>query len=168
MTRSLLRRILASTAIAICAGVLLVAQSVPLSEIEVTMTRHPHGCAPGCRDYTVTILGNGVVTYNGRSPIEGTRTRTVSVDDVVTLVNEMLRAHFFDAADRYVGTSFLVREENGVELYGRGGSGSWAGVTLRLGDRRKAVRLERDYPIELQRISELIDSIGGPDAWSPK
>ena len=72
------------------------------------MVRAPHGCAPGCLDYTVTIIGNGPVMYNGRSPVEGTRTRTVSVDDVVTLVNEMLRVHFFDAADRYVGTSFLV------------------------------------------------------------
>ena len=132
------------------------------------MARHPHGCAPGCRDYTITIIGNGLVTYSGRSPIEGTRTRTVFVDDVVTLVNEMLRAHFFDAADRYVGTSFLARNGDGVELRGRGGSGSWADVTLRLGDRRKAVRLQRDYPIELERLSDLIDTIGGPDAWSRK
>lgn len=168
MTRTLRRRLLAATAIAMYAGVLLTAQSVPLPEIEVTMTRHPHGCAPGCLDYTVTIIGTGLVTYKGRSPIEGTRSRTISVDDVVTLVNEMLRAHFFDAADRYEGTSLLVRKGDAVELHGRGGSGSWADVTLRLGDRRKVVRLERDYPIELERLSEMIDTIGGPDAWSRK
>ena len=168
MTRTLLRRMLAFTAIALCTGVLLNAQSFPLSEIEVTMTRHPHGCAPGCRDYTVTIIGNGLVRYNGRSPIEGTRTRTISVDDVVTLVNQMLRAYFFDAVDRYEGTSLLVRNGDAVELHGRGGSGPWADVTLRLGDRRKAVRLERDYPIELERLSEMIDTIGGPDAWTRK
>ena len=132
------------------------------------MVRHPHWCAPGCRDYTVTILGTGVVTYIGRNPLEGTRTRNVSVDDVVTLVNEMLRAHFFDAADRYVGTSFLARNGDGVELHGRGGSGSWADLTLRLGDRRKTVRLQRDYPIDLEKLLTRIDTIGGPDAWSRK
>ncbi len=168
MTRTLLRPILASTAIAIWAAVPLTAQSIPLSEIEVTMTRHPDGCAPGCRDYTVRIIGSGLVTYSGRSPLEDRRSRNVSVDDVVTLVNEMLRAHFFDAADRYVGTSFLTRKGDGVELYLRGGSGSWADLTLRLGDRRKTVRLQRDYPIELERLLELADTIGGPDAWSRK
>ncbi len=164
----MLRRILVSATVAICAGVLLTAQSIRLSEIEVRMVRTPHGCAPGCLDYTVTINGNGLVTYNGRSPVEGTHTRNVSVDDVVTLINEMLRVHFFDAADRYAGVSFLVRKGDGVELYGKGGSGSTIDLTLRIGQRRKTVRLERDYPVEFDRLSDRVDTIGGPAAWNRK
>src|SRR5688500_17480960 len=89
-------RLLAFIAIWMCTGVLLTAQSIPLSDIEVRLVRLPHGCPPGCLDYTITITGNGLVTYNGRSPVEGSRTRTISVDEVVVLVNEMLRVHFFD------------------------------------------------------------------------
>ena len=150
------------------AGISLTAQSIPLSEIEVRLVRSPHGCAPGCLDYAITIMGNGLVTYNGRSPVEGTRTRTIPADDVVTLVNEMLRVHFFDAADRYAGVSFLVRNADGVELQGSGGSGPRADLTLRLGERRKTVRLERNYPVELERLATLIDTIGGSEAWSGK
>lgn len=75
MTRTVLRRITASSAIAICAGVLLTAQSIPLSEIEVTMVRAPHWRVPGTLDYTVTITGNGLVTYSGRAP-KDCKTRT--------------------------------------------------------------------------------------------
>jgi hypothetical protein len=84
------------------------------------------------------------------------------------LVNEMLRVHFFDAADGYAGTSFLVRQGDGVELHGKGGSGARADLTLRLGERRKTVRLQREYPIELKRFAELIDTTGGPGAWNRK
>jgi len=43
-----------------------------------------------------------------------------------------------------------------------------ADLTLRLGERRKTVRLEREYPVELERLTQLVDSIGGPDAWNGK
>ena len=137
------------------------------------MVRRPHGCAPGCLSYTVTISGTGRVEYNGISPVQGIRTRTIPADEVVQLVNEFLRLRFFQAAERYGGTSFVVRNGDMVELIGRGGSGPRIELTLKLGNREKSVTIERDYPNVdypdvLRELWLRIDEIGGPEAWKAK
>jgi hypothetical protein len=95
-----------------------------------------------------------------------TRTRKVSADEVVTLVNEFLLARFFDALAGYSGKWFLVRNGDTVTFYSSGGSDEpQTDLTFRIGDRRKTVTLYSNYPAELGRLRELVDRIGGPQVW---
>ena len=150
--------------VAVIGGV-AAAQSVSLSEVEVRLARIPHGgCAGPCVEYDVTVRGDGTVEYHGA---DGTRTRTVPVDDVVTLINEFLRARFFNALDTYAACcSFLVRKGDTVAVYGTvSADDPEVRLTLRIGARTKVVTLLRDYPAELSRLPELVDRIGGPQVW---
>ena len=87
----------------IAGELLLSAQSYPLSEVEIRLARIPHWCGMSngfqCDRYQVIVRGDGSVEYSGVGRVEGTRTRTISVDDVVSFVNEFLEARFFDARD---------------------------------------------------------------------
>jgi len=143
------------------------AQSVSLSEIEVRLVQTPHGgCFGPCVKYEITVRGDGTVEYNGVGLVEGTLTRKVSADEVVTLVNEFLQLRFFDAPVSYCGKSFIVRKGDTVTMYGSCGADEpQTDLTLRIGDRRKTVSLYSNYPAELGRLRELVERIGGPQVW---
>ena len=85
--------------------------------------------------------------------VEGSRTRSVSPDDVVALVNEFLKARFFNALDTYAACcSSLVRNGDTVALYGMASADDpYAALTLRIGARTKTVILRRDFPPDLGR-----------------
>jgi Domain of unknown function (DUF6438) len=154
-------------------GEVAAAQSYPLSEVEVRLVRTPHGgCFGPCSIYAVTVRGDGTVTYDGTviysgaGQVAGVRTRSISVDEVVSLVNEFLRARFFDAPVSYCGESLIVRKGDTVTMYGSCGADEpQTDLTLRIGDRRKTVTLYSNYPADLGRLPELVESIGGPQVW---
>ena len=145
------------------------AQSVPLAEVEIKMERDPHNCGMSggtpCPRYEITIRGDGAVEYNGIGAVEGNRKRTIEADAVVVLVNEFLSARFFDALDAYTGKTFIVRQGNRVIYNGTGGSGARVTLSLRIGERGKSIKLERDYPAELGKLPGLVDQVGGPPVW---
>jgi hypothetical protein len=153
-------------------SVLLAAQTYPLSEVEVRLVHTPHGgCVGPCVQYAITVRGDGTVEYDGVGLVEGKRTRTISVDEVVGLVNEFLHVRFFDALDTYRNPgSTIVRKGDTVILYGSvGGSDDpQTDLTLRIGDRRKTVTLYNNYPAELGRLPDLVERIGGPQVWRRK
>src|SRR5579862_2220162 len=108
------------------------AAQIPLSAVEVRLVRTPgDGCSAPCSRYEVTVRGDGSVTYDGTvwypgaGQVQGIRTRSVPVDEVIALVNEFLKARFFNALDTYAACcSPLVRNGETVALYGMGpGSG---------------------------------------------
>jgi hypothetical protein len=146
------------------------AAQMSLSEIEVRLVRSQGGggCIDYCTDnYTVTIRGDGTVEFQG-GPLQGFHTRSVAPDDVVSLVNEFLRARFLNAFDNYEACcSLLVRKGNMLELYGYGSSAEEPSkkLTLRIGTRTKTVILRNDFPDALGRLPGLVDRIGGPEAW---
>jgi uncharacterized protein DUF6438 len=166
------QRTLALSCLVVVLSQLLAGQTYLLSEVEVRLTRTPHGgCFGPCVQYDIAVRGDGTVEYNGVGLVEGTRTRTIAIDEVVALVNEFLQARFFDAFDSYRnGPSTLVRAGGVVMLHGAvGGSDDpQAELTLRLGDRTKTVTLFSNYPGELGRLPELVDRIGGPQVWQPR
>jgi uncharacterized protein DUF6438 len=132
---------------------------IPLADVEVRLVREPRGgCIGPCVNYTVTVRGNGAIEYEGAGLVEGRRTRSVSTDEVVTLVNEFLRARFFNALDTYEACcSSLVRNGDTVELHGVASADDpYVALTLRIGGRTKTVILRRDFPPDLGRLPELV------------
>lgn len=129
-----------------------------LSEVEVRLVRMAMGgCVEPCRNnYTVIIRGDGTVRYEGSGLVEGLRTRSVSPDDVVSLINEFLRARFFNALDTYTACcSSLVRNGDAVELNGvASADDAYAALSLRIGGRTKTVILRTDFPRDLGRLPE--------------
>jgi hypothetical protein len=160
--------------VAVIGGV-AAAQSVSISEVEVRLVRTPHGgCAGPCSRYAVTVRGDGTVTYDGTviysgaGQVAGARTRSISVDEVLSLVNEFLRARFFEARNTYLHpASTIVRNGDTVVFQGADGGSDNPEVdlTLRIGDRSKTVTLRNNYPAELGRLPELVDRLGGPQVW---
>lgn|SRR5262245_5002624 len=128
---------------------------ISVSDVEVRLVRTPTGgCVGPCvNNYTVFIRGDGTVQYEGSGLVEGSRTRSVSPDDVVALVNEFLRARFFNALDTYeTCCSRLVRKGDTVALYGIGSADDPnVTLTLRIGARAKTVMLRKDFPPDVAK-----------------
>ena len=152
-------------------GQVVLPSSTPLSEVEIRLDRGGGGgCFGRCVAYRITILGNGLVKYEDlAAPPVAPQQRKVPVDNVVSLANEFLRARFFEASDRYVTESFLVHEGDRLLLRGRGGAdGPRWDLTFRLGPLAKTVHLYLGYPASLGTLRDLVERMGGPQAWTVK
>jgi hypothetical protein len=145
--------------------------SVSPNDVEIRMTRESHGGCPGrCVRYRITISGDGTVRYEDlASPPIPRRTRKVAVDDVVALANEFVRARFLEAPGKYVGQSFYVLRNGQLELHASGGADhpTWD-LSFRLGTLQNSVHLELGFPDCLGRLRDLVDKLGGPEAWTER
>ena len=143
------------------------AQTYPLSEVEVRLVYTPHGgCLGRCVTYQITVRGDGTVEYNGTGLVEGVRSRTVSPDEVVWLVNQFLEARFWNALNSYRNTSVIVRNGDTVTVNGTSSADDpQTDLTLKIGDRTKTVSLFAHYPDELRRLAIGIERLGGPHSW---
>lgn len=143
-----------------------------LSDIEVRLAYEGHGgCVGRCIKYRVVIHGDGVVEYEdlGGEPREPFRRRTIAIDEVVGLVNEFVRARFFEASASYENEPVAIRQGDALHFALRGGvDGPEWDLTLRAGAAVKTVHLYMGFPAELGRLRDLVESIGGPRAWIGK
>jgi hypothetical protein len=144
--------------------------SVSPNDVEIRMTRESGGGCPEprCVHYRVTISGDGTVRYEDlASPPVPPRTRKVTVDEVVALTNEFVRARFLEAPRSYVGVSFYVLQNGQLVLHGSGAIDlpTWE-LSLRLRTLQNSVRLEHEIPNYLGRLRDLVDKLGGPPAWT--
>ncbi|MGH9145127.1 MAG: DUF6438 domain-containing protein [Vicinamibacterales bacterium] len=142
-----------------------------MSELEIQLDRDTGGgCLGRCVHYRVTIRGDGTVIYEDlANPRVARRQRVVTADDVLGLVNEFVRARFFDASDRYVRERFYVRQGDQLVLRGMAGADgpSWD-LSLRMGRLAKSVHLYLGYPEYLAKLRDRVDHLGGPQAWVVK
>ena len=122
--------------------------------VRITLSRSP--CFGSCPDYTVTISGDGQVTYVGRRfvGVTGEQHANASPGDVARLLAMFDRAHFFDLNDRYRAqiTDLPTYE-----------------VTLERAGQRKTVE---DYagesvamPHAVREIEIEIDRVAGTSRW---
>ena len=145
---------------------------MPLTEVEIRLSfvGGTGGCYLRCAYYNAVMRGDGFVRYEdvGPEPRDPIRERYIPVDDVVSLVNEVLNARFLDAADRYLDHSAMARREGDSMRIGFGTAadgGEWH-LTFRAGTLTKTVRLHgRGIPSQLLRLRELVEDIAGPKAW---
>lgn len=135
-------------------------------KIVVTLERTQ--CLGSCPAYRITLTGAGEVEYEGKAlvKITGVRRSTLPRDQVLKIVNELLRVSFFDAPPAY---------DRQHSIFNSGGKLTWGGTVitdgpstylgLRIGDHAKRVRLYSNVPMELAAIPELIDRATGVEQW---
>ena len=77
------------------------APPVPPADVRITLERGP--CYGACPIYSVTITGDGQVTYRGVNFVHATGEQhgTASREDVAHLVSMLEAAHFFDLQEAY-------------------------------------------------------------------
>ena len=164
-----------ATAVVAAIGLLLIHSpafaEIALGQVEIKLERMSGGGCSHCggfsRSYDVVIRGDGTVEYRDAGEPDHVSVRSVSTDDVIALANEFIAAGFLEARDSYRGKFGLVRQGNGVLLKNFGAKSDAPEIRLmvRIGERVKRVSLVDDYPDALGRLPDLVDRIGGPNAW---
>jgi hypothetical protein len=88
-------------ALAACAPVETPAETPPMNDVEITLTRGV--CFGFCPDYTVTVRGDGQVRYEGRRFVNavGERTGAIPREDVDRLVRRFDEIGFDRLRDAY-------------------------------------------------------------------
>ena len=86
--------------------VLSAAPSTQVSTVpnDFSLTLERVGCLGSCPDYTITILGNGSVTYEGKSyvQVQGVRTKKISRAAVEKLVRRLQSENFLKWEEKNV------------------------------------------------------------------
>lgn len=86
------------------------AQDDELKGLVITMKQENHcGCIGCCAVYSVTITGDGTVTYEGVEAVKvvGKQVYSIQAEQVRELLEEFRKADFFSLKDRY------TQKENG-------------------------------------------------------
>jgi membrane dipeptidase len=127
------------------------AQTAPSSAassepIEITLQRTT--CFGTCPEYTVTLRGDGTVTYSGRQYVRTPGDHTWKIDPaaVRALAREMEAAGFFELRDEY--TSLMT---DNTTTY----------TSLKIGNRAKKVKNYVTGPPKLKDIEAKIDQVSG-------
>lgn len=141
------------------------ANEIEALDVTISMKRDgfPCGYLPvngkdlsGCPAYTISIAGDGTVTYEGVASVKtrGKRRFAISVRQVERLLADFERIKFFDLQERYTekrmpdGTVATIDHSNGTT------------ITLRVGDKTKNVFNFYGAPEELNALQEKLDRIG--------
>jgi len=141
-------------------------EAAKLSDVEIQWQNGGgDGCASvaGCSHYTITVRGDGFVEleelpWGPTRPKPPVRRRSIEPEQVVELVNELFKARFLEALDRYDNVLVVIRKEDVLTFGIRGG----VNLTLRIGSMAKTVRLGENPPVELRAFSERIWRMASP------
>lgn len=149
-------------------------ESVRLSDVEIQwQSGGGDGCAGDCTNYLIAIRGDGLVTLKdlgwGDKPAKSpTRQRSIPADSVVALVDEFLKARFFESPDNFKSRRVAVRKGDSLFVYSTVGTGAgWVDLTVRLGSVTKTLHLENETPTDFVRLRDRVFEIGGPKAPWP-
>ena len=128
----------------------------PSDTKDVVITLERTVCFGACPDYTLTIYGDGTVTYEGRHfvRIEGTRTITISEEKIKQLLSEFQRVDYFSLDDNY--EEFMATDMPS------------AITSLKINGKMKTVRhYHGDFsaPEQLTELEDRIDEIVNSDQW---
>ena len=144
--------------LALCAVFLLLAlQSVAQTSAttkDFSITLERVGCLGSCPDYSVTILGNGSVRYEGRAYVhtEGVRKKTISEYSVQKLIGELRNKGFFQWEEKKMVCVDFPE----------------AHITATLDGQHKHVLEGCNSPGQVLTLADQIDRISGTRAWVGK
>ena len=118
--------------------------------VEITLERTV--CFGTCPAYTVTIQGDGTVTYEGRQFVRviGTQTWKIDPATVAALAAEMQQAGYFDLQDSY-------------EARVTDNPTTWTSLTV--GQRTKRIKDYVAGPPKLKEIEKKIDDVSGAKGY---
>jgi membrane dipeptidase len=128
-------------------SVAVIGQSIAATDaVEITLQRTT--CFGTCPDYTVTLRGDGTVTYSGRQFVKTSGEHTWKIDPaaVRALAREMEAAGFFEMQDEYT-----ARITDNPTTY----------TTLKIGSRSKKIQDYVAGPPKLKDIEKKIDEVSG-------
>jgi hypothetical protein len=129
-------------------------QPSDIKDVVITLERTV--CFGICPDYTLTIYGDGTITYVGRQFVrtQGTRTITISEEKIRQLLSEFQRVDYFSLDDSY--EEFMATDMPS------------AITSLKVNGKTKAVRhYHGDFsaPEQLTELEDRIDEIINSDQW---
>jgi Domain of unknown function (DUF6438) len=134
-------------------GLQSVAQtSVTTNDFSITLERV--GCLGSCPDYTVTILGDGSVRYEGRAYVhtEGVRKKTIPASAVQKLIEELRNEGFFQWEEKKTVCVDFPEVR----------------ITATLKGQHKHVLEGCNSPGQVLSLADEIDRISGTRAWVGK
>lgn len=135
---------------------------------QLVVTLERTACLGSCPAYRIKIRGNGEVEYEGKRFVKvmGIRKANLHPQEVLKLVNELLRVRFFDAASEYADLDTISSDGGRLTLVSIVTTdGPSALLELRIGKHEKRVRLYDNYPQELGAIPQLIDQTVLIEQW---
>ena len=129
---------------ACCAAALWPQAAAPTTSITLERT----ACFGSCPVYTLSIAGDGMVTYNGISNVRVTGQRTWKIEPaaVEALAREMDQAGYFGLKDRYAAPATDLPTIR---------------TSLRIGGRTKSVEDYFGAPEILRELERRIDEVAG-------
>lgn len=135
---------------------------------KITVTLERTQCFGSCPAYRVRLTGRGEVEYEGKALVKtaGIRNATLPREEVLKIVNELLRVRVFDAAPEYIVQDSINSYEGKLTLgsiYMTDGPSTW--LELSLGGHTKRVHLYNNVPKELAAIPDLIDQAVNIEQW---
>jgi len=140
---------------------------IPLDQVEIRLERS--ACFGFCPVYSVTVHGDGTVEFDGKqyTAHRGVATWRIDPGDVVTLVNQLLDAHFFEAAPSYVSREVAeIGPEGGLLLFDNQVTDlPGATLTFKLGEREHSVFLYYNVPAQLETLPDAVDEIAQTEQY---
>ena len=119
-----------------------------LADFSITLERQ--GCLGSCRDYEVTIWGNGRVRYQGHAYVRGVRERIIPIPNVQKLVQRLQDVHFF----QWDETDLVCLDFPEVH------------ISASAGAQRKHVLEGCNKPGKILALAKEIDRISRTERWS--
>ena len=134
-----------------------------LSELSITLERSE--CFGTCPVYSVTIRGDGSVTYRGEKyvAVAGKEKSQVPRDKVIELLDEFYARRFFDMQEVYfIGNQTRVLEDGTVEALSILSSDVPSAVlTFKINGYVKRVEWCCQAPADLDSLARKVDSVSG-------
>lgn len=133
---------------------------------DMLVTLKRSGCFGACPDYTLSVSGDGAVTFEGRRyvKVQGMVRGKISPEKIQALIDEFAKADYFHLKDKY------ETEEDGCP--GVLSDASFVVTSIRLKGRTKSVSHYCGchdggsvYPKGLTELENRIDAIVGTSQW---
>ena len=151
----------------ICAATNSSAQSQEVSDsdlkdVVITMKQENHcGCMGCCAEYSVSISGDGLVTYEGIDAVKirGKQIYSISIDQVKELVSEFYKVDFFSLKERYTS------KDNGDGTISMIDHAAPVTISIKIKGRTKSVYNFYGAPEKLEELEKKIYEISGIDVY---
>lgn len=129
-----------------------------LQGVVITLKQENHcGCINCCSEYSVSISGDGTVTYEGVAAVSvrGKQVYSIQLDQVKELVNEFFRVDYFSLKERYIA------KDNGNGTFTTIDHAAPVTTSIKVKGRNKTVYDFYGAPEKLKELEKKIYELSG-------